>query len=106
MADEMRIAYGSLQPSVAGQPADDRHLFAECERRRGEGVPEVVNSPIFQAGARMDAPPGLLKVVGADRPLAGDDPGIAFDVRQRRHPGTSYRYGRHRLAIVKIIDQH
>ena len=49
MADEMRIACGSVHPAVAGQPADDRQLFAERERPRGEEVPKVVDQYAVKA---------------------------------------------------------
>ena len=58
----MRVSGGRLQLRVAKQFADHRETLAERQRPRSIRVPEVVNSPIFQAGAPMDAPPGLLKV--------------------------------------------
>ena len=57
----MRIARGGPHPAVTEQPADDRQPLAERERPRGEAVTEIVNSPVFQPGAPMDAAPRLLK---------------------------------------------
>ena len=58
----MRVPRGGLNLRVTEQFADHREAFTEGQCAGREGMPEVVNSPIFQAGAPMDAPPGLLKV--------------------------------------------
>ena len=61
---EMRIARGGLDAAETEQPADDWQALAVRKCPRGEGMSEVVNSPLFQPGAPTDARPRMLK---ADR---------------------------------------
>ena len=60
---EMGIASRRLDVAVAEQLADHREALAQSQRLGSIGIPEVVNSPIFQPGAATDALPRPLKVV-------------------------------------------
>ena len=62
VARQVGVARCGLNVAVTEQLADHPQGLLEGQRAGREGMPEVVNSPIFQAGAPMDAPPGLLKV--------------------------------------------
>ena len=59
---QVSVPRGRLHLRVTEQLTDHREALAQGQRPRSIHVPEVVNSPIFQADAPMDAPPGLLKV--------------------------------------------
>ena len=59
---KVSIPGGRLNLGMAQQLADHHEALAQGQCPRSIRMPEVVNSPILQAGAPMDAPPGLLKV--------------------------------------------
>ena len=58
----MGIARRRLDVAVPEELADHRKALAEGQGAGRKAVPEVVNSPIFQAGVPMDALPRLLKM--------------------------------------------
>jgi len=65
---------------VAKQLPDHEQRAAGRRRRTGEGMPQIVQAHVIDAGHRTDAPPGLLEVhqvIAVE--TADDDLGIALD---------------------------
>ena len=58
----MGVTGGGLDLGMAEELADHRQALAGGNRRRGEGVAQVVDADILDAGALADALPGRLQV--------------------------------------------
>lgn len=80
----MRIAGGGLDLGVSEQLSDDRQTFPHGETAGCEGVAQIVDARLSEAGGFPDAAPGPLQVgqvgawLGAD-----DDEGIIVDAGER-----------------------
>ena len=62
---------------MAEELADHRQALAGGDRRGGEGMAQIVDSDVLDAGALADAPPGRLEVSEVRAGvLPGDDPGV------------------------------
>ena len=75
----MGIAGRRLHLGVPEQFPNHSQAFAESQRARGKGVPQIVDPHALKARLLADAPPGALQVgeVRAGE-AARDDPGIVL----------------------------
>ena len=59
---EVGISGGGLNLCVAEELTDHRQALTGGNRRGGEGMAQVVDSDVFDAGALADAPPRRLQI--------------------------------------------
>lgn len=75
----MGVAGGGLNLSVPEEFADHRQPFTQRQCAAGEGMAQVVNSDVVQAGSGTDPSPRVLKIGQRGTVLfTRDDPGVVF----------------------------